>query len=182
MGVPTRRERISVDGQPLARPMTRRSGGGRVVTSVVALVLAMLALATPAAARVVFGVGVGMPPGMHMYGGPVYGPPPWGHYRPHVYPGPPVYIAPPLYAAPPVYLAPPLYAVPPGYVAPQVEPYPPPGFIAPPGFSTPAGPGVAQAQYCDAGPYRCPMEQPSTPGAGCYCPGNNGQRVTGQVR
>jgi len=146
--------------------------------------LAIMALAHPASARVVFDVGVGVP----LYGGPAYVPPPWGYHRPHFHPRPPVFVAPPFYPAPPVYFAPPVYrappvyAVPPGYVAPPAAPYPPPGFIVPPGFSTPVGPSAAQAQYCDAGAYRCPMEQPSTPGAACYCSGNQGQRVTGQVR
>lgn len=145
-------------------PSTRRTW----IILVVCALMALPALAGSASARVYFGVGVGVP----LYGGPVYVPPPYGYYRP------PVYVAPPVYVVPPLYAAPPIYSVPPGYVAPS-PPYPPPGFIVPPGFN---GPNVAQAQYCDAGAYRCPMEQPSSPGAGCHCPGNNGQRVTGQVR
>lgn len=86
---------------------------------------------------------------------------------------PPVYYPPPVYYAPRVYLPPPVYYAPPPPVV-----YTPPGFV-PPGRTPMYGGAVAQA--CNAGAYRCPMEQPSAPGAACYCRGNDGQRVWGAV-
>ena len=118
-----------------------------------ALVAAALLACGPASARVYFGVGVGVP----LYGPPAYAVPP-----PYYYPPPPVWVAPPAYVAPPVVYAP-----------------PPPVMYVPPGFNAPA---AARPQSCDAGAYRCPMDRPTTPGAACYCPANNGQRVWGHVQ
>lgn len=71
--------------------------------------------------------------------------------------GPPVFIGPPVvYAPPPVYYAPgPVYGPGPTY--------------------GPAG------QACYAGPYVCPLDQPTPAGAQCSCPANQG-RVYGQAR
>lgn len=139
----------------------------------VALTLSVLAaFAPPAAARGYLGVGVGIP----FHGPPVYVVPP-PYYAP-----PQVYVAPPLYA-PPTY-APPTYA-PQGYAPPAPYSHAPPGFIAPPGFNAPGAgmyQGAAPQQHCDAGAYRCPMERPSSPGASCWCSGNQGQRVYGEVQ
>jgi hypothetical protein len=84
-------------------------------------------------------------------------------------------------------LAAPYYWPPPVYFPPQVW-APPPQVWAPPqqGFSqTPQGfsqaPGGGGGQSCYAGAYVCPMERPVASGAGCYCPGNNGQRVPGRA-
>lgn len=162
-------------------------------------VLAATVLAQPAGARGYVGVQLGIP----YYGPPVYAVPSPYQYPPPVYVAPPVVIAPPGYVppgyAPPGY-APPGYASPgyppPGYPSPGYPPqgYPPtaapsnapPGFIAPPGFNAPPGSyaqgGGARAQHCETGTYRCPMERPSSPGASCHCPGNQGQRVYGEVR
>jgi hypothetical protein len=78
-----------------------------------------------------------------------------GYYYPPpiYYPPPPVYYAPP----PPVTYAPPSY-VPQSYT-----------------------PGGQSGQMCYAGPYTCPMDRPVASGAGCYCLGNGGQRVTGRA-
>lgn len=158
--------------------MTRRHHDGRPagrrLRCVIALTLSVLAaLASPAAARGYVGVGVGIP----FYGPPVYAVPP-AYYAP-----PPVYLAPPVYVAPQSY-APPTYA-PQGYAPPMPQSQLPPGFIAPPGFNAPSAgmyPGAAPPQNCEAGAYRCPMERPSSPGSSCWCSGNQGQRVYGEVR
>ena len=84
---------------------------------------------------------------------PFYGP---GFYPPPIYyPPPPVYYAPP----------PPMY-------------YTPPQAYATPAPAMRSGGG---GQSCYAGPYVCPMDRPVSPGAGCYCPGNGGQKVWGQA-
>jgi len=166
---------------------------------VLAAVAVLMALAPQAMARASFSVGVAVP----FYGPPIYGAPPPCHHHPPVIVAPPVYVAPPVMVVPPVHVPqgyiPPGYGpqgyapqgyAPPGYPPsgyppsgyPPSGPYLPPGFIAPPGFNATHGSPQAQAQYCEAGPYRCPMERPSTPGASCYCAGNQGQRVYGQVQ
>jgi hypothetical protein len=83
-------------------------------------------------------------------------------YGPGFYPPPPVY-----YPPPPIYYPPPpvVYAPPPAYSPPQNYS---PG---------PSGGG----QTCYAGAYVCPMDRPVATGAGCYCPGNDGQRVWGRA-
>jgi hypothetical protein len=69
-------------------------------------------------------------------------------------------------AAAPYYYAPPPY-------------YPPPAYYPPQAYSqTPIGGG---AQSCYAGAYVCPMDRPVATGAGCYCLGNDGQRVEGRA-
>jgi hypothetical protein len=73
------------------------------------------------------------------------------------------------YYPPPAY-----YPPPPVYYAP-----PPPVSYAPQGYSP--APGGQGGQMCYAGPYTCPMERPVASGAGCYCLGNGGQRVTGRA-
>ncbi|MGE0226127.1 MAG: hypothetical protein AB7S57_22865, partial [Acetobacteraceae bacterium] len=79
--------------------------------------------------------------------------------------GVPIY-PPPIYVPPPVYYPPPTWYVP-----------PPPTTYAPP----PAGAPSPVRQSCRAGAYMCPMDRPTTPGASCYCLGNNGQRVWGRA-
>ena len=104
-----------------------------------------------------------------------------------------MYVAPPWVPPPVIYAPPPVIFAPPGYVAPPysqpsyppaysqpVTPGVPPGFIAPPGFN--AGSAPARMQISDAGAYQCPMERPSTPDAGCFCRGNDGQQKWGRVR
>jgi hypothetical protein len=86
---------------------------------------------------------------------PFYGP---GFYPPPVYyPPPPVY-----YPPPPVYYTPP----------------PPPVVYSPPQTYSQAPAG---GQSCYAGSYVCPMDHPVAAGAGCYCPGNGGQRIWGKT-
>ena len=86
---------------------------------------------------------------------------------------PGIYVAPPVYVAPPpVYVAPPVYAAPPYVQAPYAQ-----GPYAPgPSYSAPQGP----AQACYAGPWVCPLEQPTASGAACACAANGG-RVWGQA-
>jgi hypothetical protein len=118
----------------------------------VALCAAIVGLASsPAQARVFIG-----------FGFPFYGP---GYYPPPVY-----------YPPPPVYYAPP----PPAYYVPPPQTYsPPPAYSQGPAYSQ-AGP-TGGGQACYAGPYVCPMDRPVATGAGCYCPGNGGQRVWGKA-
>ncbi len=83
--------------------------------------------------------------------------------------------------APPIVVRPPVYYPPPVYYAPPPTFYAPPGYVAP-GAAAPRPPGYAQSgQSCLAAAYRCPMDRPTTPGAACYCPGNDGQRVWGHA-
>jgi len=95
-------------------------------------------------------------------GGPIFG---WGW----------PYYAPPTYYYPP----PPVYY-------PPVAPAPGDGYGGD-GYSgygqtttAPSSPGVAQ--LCVASPYTCPMEVTVSPGARCYCRGNQGQRVYGTAQ
>nr|WP_294506105.1 hypothetical protein [uncultured Rhodopila sp.] len=84
-------------------------------------------------------------------GVPFYG------YGPGFYPAPYYYPPPVYYPPPPVY-----YTPPPAYApAPAAQP--------------------GTGQTCYAGAYVCPMDRPVAPGAGCYCPGNGGQRVWGRA-
>jgi hypothetical protein len=66
------------------------------------------------------------------------------------------------------------YYYPPPYYYPQ-----PPVVYAPPQTSSPASGGGQQS--CYAGAYICPMDRPIAAGAGCYCLGNSGQRVSGRA-
>jgi len=85
--------------------------------------------------------------------------------------GVPFYVPGPYYYPPPVY-----YPPPPVYYAPP----PPVTYAPPPQYSQ--APAVAQGgQMCYAGPYTCPMDRPVATGAGCYCLGNGGQRVSGRA-
>jgi hypothetical protein len=92
------------------------------------------------------------------FGFPLYGPPMY-------YPPPPVY-----YPPPPVYYVPPPA---PGYAPPPAAGYAPPAY-------SPA-PAADGRQSCYAGPYVCPMEHAVASGSGCYCRGNDGQRVWGRA-
>lgn len=83
-----------------------------------------------------------------------------GYYYP-----PPVY-----YPPPPVYYAPP---PPPVVYSPQ------PAYTPQPAYSAPQQNG--SRQICYAGNYSCPMDNPTQPGARCYCLGNGGQKVWGQA-
>ena len=80
------------------------------------------------------------------------------------YYGPPAFYPPPIYYPPPAYYPPPYYAPP------------------PPVVYTPAPAAPAYAQSCVAGAYLCPLDRPMAPGAGCYCIGNGGERVRGNVQ
>jgi hypothetical protein len=87
---------------------------------------------------------------------------PFYGYGPGYYPGPYYY-----YPPPPVYYTP-----------------PPPVVYAPPQAYSPApaaAPRDGAGQACYAGPYVCPMDRPVATGAGCYCPGNGGQKVWGRA-
>ena len=91
------------------------------------------------------------------WGGPIFG---WGW----------PYYAPPTYYYPP----PPVYY-------PPVAPAPGDGYSGYGQTTTaPSSPGVAQ--LCVASPYTCPMEVTVSPGARCYCRGNQGQRVYGAAQ
>jgi hypothetical protein len=69
---------------------------------------------------------------------------------------------------------------PPAYYPPPPMYYPPPPVVyAPPQSYAPGSGGAGQA--CYAGPYVCPMDRPATTGAGCYCPGNGGQKMWGHA-
>jgi hypothetical protein len=85
----------------------------------------------------------------------VVAPPPAYYYPPPVYVGPP-----PVYAAPP-----PIYSAPP-----PIYSAPPPGYSSAP----PSG------QACYAGPWVCPMQQPTASGSSCFCIAN-GDRVWGRT-
>ena len=67
----------------------------------------------------------------------------------------------------PYYYAPPYYYPPPVIYAP---PYPAPAYYPPPG---------PPAQSCQAGPYVCPLSQPTPAGSPCSCPTETG-RVGGR--
>lgn len=75
----------------------------------------------------------------------------------------------------PGFYPPPYYYPPPAYYPPPV--YAPPQTYAPAQAAAPAGAG----QSCYAGAYVCPMEHPVASGGGCYCSGNDGQRVWGRA-
>jgi hypothetical protein len=77
------------------------------------------------------------------------------------------------------------YYYPPYNYPPPVGYYPPPqgyqqGYYQPPPQAYSQAPGCG-GQSCYAGAYVCPMDRPVASGAGCYCPGNNGQRVGGRA-
>jgi hypothetical protein len=71
----------------------------------------------------------------------------------------------------------PYYYPPPYYFPPY---YPPPPIVYAPPQAYSQGPGGA-GQSCYAGAYVCPMDRPVATGSGCYCLGNNGQRVGGRA-
>jgi hypothetical protein len=76
----------------------------------------------------------------------------------------------PYVAPPPYYYPPPVYYPPPAYYPP-----PPAAYYAPP----PGGPAVGG--MCNAGSYTCPIDRPLPPGSACFCTGNNGQHIRGNV-
>jgi hypothetical protein len=119
------------------------------------LSLAMLATRRMTVAIVLFAAGLGVaasPADARVFVG--IGIPFPGFYpAPYYYPPPPVYYPPPVVYAPPQVYAP-----------------PPPAAVA-----------TGSGQSCYAGPYVCPMDRPVATGAGCYCPGNDGQRVWGRA-
>ncbi len=78
-----------------------------------------------------------------------------GYFGPRVFFGPGVVFAPPVVVGPPVVYAPPVIYAP-----------------AP----APAGRG------CYAGPYVCPLDQPTPSGASCSCPVGGNTRVYGSAR
>lgn len=82
----------------------------------------------------------------------------------------PGYFAPPPFYPPPVYYAPP----------PMYYPSPPPVVYTPPPPVYSRAPS-ASGQSCYAGSYVCPMDRPVAAGAGCYCLGNGGQRISGRA-
>jgi hypothetical protein len=61
-------------------------------------------------------------------------------------------------------------------IPPPVVYAPPPVVYAPPSAS---GPTLGFAQACHAGPYRCPLRAPTTPGAHCSCPADPRGRAAG---
>jgi hypothetical protein len=73
------------------------------------------------------------------------------------------------------YPPPAYYPPPPVYYAPPPVVYAPPQTYTPPPVTGPSG------QSCYAGPYVCPMDRPVATGGGCYCPGNDGQRIWGHA-
>lgn len=91
----------------------------------------------------------------------------WPFYAPLVVPPPPVYYSP--YYAPPAYYPPPATF---SYTPPQSQPQ----SLAPYG-----GQRYGAAEYCQAGPYTCPLVVQTPPGGGCACPGNDGRRVRGRA-
>ncbi|HEX3982811.1 MAG TPA: hypothetical protein VHX12_03880, partial [Acidisoma sp.] len=82
----------------------------------------------------------------------------------YYYAPPPIVVAPP-----PVYYAPPpvIYAAPP----------PPPVYYPP----QPAAPMPVAARACYTPTITCPMTVPRSPGSGCYCSDQSGNRVYGQA-
>jgi hypothetical protein len=146
----------------------------------------IVALASPAQARIFIGVGV-----------PFYAPPvviPGPYYYPPYYYGPPAVYAPqgnnfsytppqaqpqgqPQNLAPPQGYAPP----PPGY--PQQPSYSPGGYTPTGGYTPSMGGGGsdATAQSCRAGAYVCPLVEDTPLGGACTCPGHNGQQIRGQA-
>ncbi len=41
--------------------------------------------------------------------------------------------------------------------------------------------GGYSGEYCQAGPYTCPLVADVPPGGACFCPGHDGRRVRGRV-
>lgn len=68
------------------------------------------------------------------------------------------------------------YVPAPHYVVPYYYAPPPVYYVPPPAYGAPA-PG----QTCYAGPYICPLAQPSAINAPCSCPMNDGGRAGGRV-
>ena len=160
----------------------RCSFSGRFVfraAAIVGLAAVLGCFAPPdARARVIVGVGVGVP----------------------LYFGPPVVVAPPFYA--PYYAPPPaMYGPPAGstfnYTPPQAMPQnlaPPGGYNRPRGYNggggyspsggyTPSmGGGSDDGEaVCRAGPYVCPLVEDVPPGGDCACPAHDGRPVRGRA-